>query len=134
MLQCDRVVDCLMLDGVSLGRGTTRSDLEGKIAGSFKAVPGAADFVRFEGQSGDLHVTLGLRNGLLEGGMFFVALPRPGKWEELEENEAWRRKQHEAIMQELFGSPTYVSPDLNIELVREPRNLTEQIRFFIPER
>jgi hypothetical protein len=122
-----------ILNGVAIGCGTQERDVDGRIPGQFSDVPGQPGYRNFDGRSDDLNVALGFRDGLLESGYFFVALPRPGVWEQLEENEAWRREQHEAIMQSLFGAMRYETRDLVVDLVREPRNRTEQLRFAVPQ-
>ncbi len=123
---------CFVLDDVTIGRGTREQDVEGRIAGQFSDVPGQPGYRNFDGRSGDLNIALGFRDRLLESGCFFVALPRPGQWEQLEENEAWRRTQHEAIMQSLFRAMRYETRDLIVDLIREPRNRTGQLRFAVP--
>jgi len=123
---------CFVLDDVTIGRGTREQDVDGRIAGQFSDVPGQPGYRNFDGRSGDLNIALGFRDRLLESGCFFVALPRPGQWEQLEENEAWRRTQHEAIMQSLFRAMRYETRDLIVDLIREPRNRTGQLRFAVP--
>ncbi len=132
ILAFDFATSRFILDGVAIGRGTREQDVDGQIPGRFAEVSGQPGYRHFDGRSGDLNVALGFRDGLLEGGYFFVALPRPGQWEQLEENEAWRRAQHEAIMQSLFGAMRYETRDLVVDLVRDPRNRTEQLRFAVP--
>lgn len=133
MLTFDSSMSRFVLNGVAIGRGTQERDVDGRIPGQFADVPGQPGYRNFDGRSGDLNVALGFRDGLLESGYFFVALPRPGRWEQLEENEAWRREQHEAIMQSLFGALRFETRDLIVDLVREPRNRTEQLRFVVPQ-
>ena len=132
MLTFDFSTDRFILDGVGIGPGTREQDVDGHLPGQFSDVPGHPDYRNFDGRSGDLNVALGFSKGLLESGYFFVALPRQGSWEQLEENEAWRRKQHQAIMNSLFGAMRFEARDLIVDLVREPRNRTEQLRFVVP--
>jgi hypothetical protein len=35
-------------------------------------------------------------------------------------------------MRSLFGAMRYETPDLVVDLVRDPRNCTEQLRFAVP--
>ena len=132
VLTFDFATSRFVLDGVPIGCGTRERDVDGRIPGQFADVPGQPGYRNFDGRSGDLNVALGFRDGLLESGYFFVTVPGPGQWEQLEEHEAWRRAQHEAIMRSLFGAMRYETPDLVVDLVRDPRNCTEQLRFAVP--
>lgn len=132
MLTFDFSTGRFLLDDVTIGGGTRAQDMDTRLPGQFSDVPGQPGYRNFDGRSGDLNVALGFCDGLLESGYFFVALPRPGQWEQLEENEAWRRAQHEAIMQSLFGAMRYETRDLVVDLIRERRNRTEQLRFAVP--
>lgn len=122
MLTFDFSTARFLLDDVAIGRGTRAQDMDTSLPSRFSDVPGQPGYRNFDGRSGDLNIALGFRDGL----------PRPGAWEQREEKEAWRRAQHEAIMRSLFGAMRYETRDLVVDLVREPRNRTEQLRFVVP--
>lgn len=132
MLQFDQARRCFVLDGVAIGRGTRERDVTGRFDGECADTPGHPDYRTFDGRSGELGLFLAFRSGWLDNGYFAIALLRRGTWDAVEELEAWRRQRHEAIMQSLFGAMRFDSSDLVVDLVREPRNLTEQLRFVVP--
>lgn len=127
----DVALDSLVIDGVRIGKGTTSGDVDGRIPGKLSAVPGHRDYLNFDGRLNDLLIGLAFRGGALESGTISVSRCRAGEresWEEHDQNEAWRRTQHERMMLSMFGKPEYESDALFVYMVREPHNQTEKIR------
>ena len=129
MLQFDKTTERFTLNGVAFGPGTRPEEVEGRLPGRGYDVPGPSVFRAFDTRSGELVVELGFRDGVLESGIIYVATPEQGSWEQHDAIEAWRHGRHEVLMRSLFGASAYASPRLEVRMVREPRELTEEIRF-----
>lgn len=133
MLTFEHETSSFVFHGVRIGPSVPVTQLAAGLGVSVQDKPDdrAWSFVKVDDRPVGAFVAF--LEGKINGGYFWVDVPSAG-WNDYERAEQQRRRKHECLMYEMFGTLQYDDQFLSVDLVRDPRSGLEQIRFETGER
>ncbi|WP_133031487.1 hypothetical protein [Sphingomonas sp. PP-CE-1G-424] len=128
MLTFEHETSSFIFDGVRIGPSISVTQLAAALGVSVQDTPDdrAWSFVKVDARPVGAFVTF--LEGKINSGYFWVDVPGAG-WDDYERAEQQRRREHERLMDEMFGALQYDDQFVSVDLVRDPRSGLEQIRF-----